>query len=235
MRALYNILFPAMFALSSPYYFFRMWRRGNWQNGFGERFGRYDDRIRQSVSGRDVLWLHAVSVGEINVCVELVRALESVRPNTIFVVSTTTTTGMGELQKKLPASVLKIYYPIDLRKYVHRALETIRPTAIVLVEAEIWTNLIWRATELGIPLFIANARISDRSYPRYRRFGILFRQLFNSFAGVGAQSQEYAYKLLEIGCRKENVQMLGNLKFDTAKLDASKPLDVRGGPHPLDH
>ncbi len=108
MRTLYNILFVAFFVLSSPYYFLRMWRRGNWQAGFDQRFGRYDARFKQAITNRHTLWLHAVSVGEVGVCTQLIRALEPRMPNVKFVVSTTTTTGMSELQRKLPTQVSKI-------------------------------------------------------------------------------------------------------------------------------
>ena len=149
MRTLYNILSTFFFLLSSPYYFWRLLRRGNWWAGFGERFGQYDTKLKQAITNRHNLWLHAVSVGEVNVCAQLIRALEPRMPNLKIVVSTTTTTGMGELQRKLPSHISKIYYPIDLRACVTRALTTIRPVGIVLVEAEIWPNFIWRATSAG--------------------------------------------------------------------------------------
>src|SRR6266568_780714 len=110
-----------------------MRRRGNWQRGFGQRFGKYDSKLKQALTNRDVLWTHAVSVGEVNVCAQLIRALEPRMPNLKIIVSTTTTTGMGELQSKLPTHVGKIYYPIDTRRFVSRALTCIRPEAIVLV------------------------------------------------------------------------------------------------------
>src|SRR5215471_7490639 len=160
MRLLYNILFTIFFTIASPYYFLRMKRRGNWQSGFGQRFGMYDSKLKQAITNRQVLWMHAVSVGEVNLCTQLIRALEPRLPNLKIVVSTTTTTGMGELQKKLPTHISKIYYPIDRRSHVLRALATIRPEAIVLVEAEIWPNFIWRAVEMEIPLFLVNARLS---------------------------------------------------------------------------
>ena len=226
VRTLYNILFTVCFALSSPYYFVRMRRRGNWQKGFAERFGRYDTKLKQAITNRDVLWMHAVSVGEVNVCTQLIRALEPRLPNLKIVVSTTTTTGMGELHRKLPNHIGKIYYPIDHRKFVARALGTIRPEAIVLVEAEIWPNFLWRARDLGMPVFLVNARLSDRSYRGYKRFGFLFRRLFAGLAGVGAQNEADAAKLRQLGCRPEAIRTVGSLKFDAAKLDERRPLDV---------
>ena len=224
MRFWYNILFSIFFVITSPYYFFKMRRRGNWRAGFRQRFGHHDNKIKQSLTNRHVVWLHAVSVGEMNVCVQICRALEARMPNLKFVVSTTTTTGMGELQTRLPARVSKIYYPIDRRKFVARALAAIHPNAIVLIESEIWPNFIWRARSLGTPIFLANARLSHRSYPRYKRFGFLFKDLFGSFTGVGAQNEEDAARLLDLGCRSDAVHVVGNLKFDAVNSDAR--LDV---------
>jgi 3-deoxy-D-manno-octulosonic-acid transferase len=203
-----------------------MWRRGNWLPGFHERFGHYDRRLKQALTNRQTLWLHAVSVGEVNLCLQLIRALEPRLPNLKIVVSTTTTTGMAELQRRLPAHVSKIYYPVDSRKSVARALAVVHPKAIVLVESEIWPNFIWRANQLDIPLFLVNARMSARSFPRYKKFRFLFRSLFASFAGVGAQNETDAARLREIGCRAEAIRVVGNLKFDAAKLDERSPLDI---------
>ena len=226
MRTVYNILFNILFVLSSPYYFWRLQRRGNWRPGFGERFGHYHGGLKQALTNRHVIWIHAVSVGEVNLCTQLIRALEPRVPNAKIVVSTTTTTGMGELRHRLPTHISKIYYPVDRRKCVSRALAIMHPEAIVLVEAEIWPNFIWRAQKLGVPLFLVNARLSDRSYRGYKRFGCLFRSLFASFAGVGAQNEADAARLREIGCRPEAIRVVGNLKFDAARLDERRTLNV---------
>jgi 3-deoxy-D-manno-octulosonic-acid transferase len=226
VRTLYNILFRIFFLLSLPYYFMRMRRRGNWRPGLSERFGKFDVVFKQSITNRQVIWLHAVSVGEVNVCTQLIRALEPRMPNLKIVVSTTTTTGMAELRKKLPSLVAKIYYPVDHRKYVSRALSTVYPEAIVLVEAEIWPNFIWRATEMGIPIFLVNARLSERSYRGYKRLSFLFRPLFASFAGVGAQTEADAARLRELGCRPEAIHVVGSLKFDAAQLETQVTINV---------
>jgi 3-deoxy-D-manno-octulosonic-acid transferase len=226
VRTLYNILFTVFFTLSSPYYFVRMRRRGNWRKGFPERFGKYSTKLKQAITNRHVLWMHAVSVGEVNICTQLIRALEPRLPNLKIVVSTTTTTGMAELHRKLPTHVSKIYYPIDRRACVSRALNTIRPEAIVLVETEIWPNFLWCAHDKGWPVFLVNARLSARSYRGYQRFGFLFKPLFALFTGVGAQTEADAAKLLELGCRPEAIQIVGSLKFDAAKIDERRLLDV---------
>lgn len=226
MRSIYNILFSLFFFLSAPFYFLKMWRRGNWRRGFSQRFGRYSTKIKQAITNRHVIWIHAVSVGEVNVCTQLIRALEPRMPNLKIVVSTTTSTGMGELQRRLPSHIQKIYYPIDRRQWVRRALGSIHPEAIVLVEAEIWPNFLWRAMDQKIPVFLVNARLSKRSWRGYRRFRWLFRPLFAAFAGIGCQNEEDAARLRELGGRPEAVKVVGNLKFDAAKIDERRLTDV---------
>lgn len=226
MRWLYNFFFVIGFVVSAPFYFLKMWRRGNWQTGFAQRFGNHSGRLKQGLTNRTVLWLHAVSVGEVNICTQLIQALEPRAPNLKFVVSTTTSTGMGELQRRLPQHIEKIYYPIDGRKIVRRTLSVIHPSAIVLIEAEIWPNFLWNAADRGIPLFLVNARLSAKSFRGYKRFGFLFRPIFQSFAGVGCQNEEDAARLRQLGFPPDNVHAFGSLKFDAAKLEERRPLDV---------
>jgi 3-deoxy-D-manno-octulosonic-acid transferase len=226
MRTLYEMVFTAGFLLSSPYYFWKMWRRGKWQAQFTQRFGEFTGKTKQAVTNRDVLWLHAVSVGEVNICTQLIRAIEPRLPNIKLVVSTTTSTGMGELQRKLPAHVEKIYYPIDRRRYVQRALKVLRPVAVVLVEAEIWPNFLWCLRDRRIPVFLVNARLSEKSYRGYLRFSRLFRPLFGTLAGVGVQNEDDAARVRQLGCRPEAVRVVGNLKFDAVRLDERRLLDV---------
>src|SRR5713101_1986609 len=226
MKRLYNILFTLFVFFSSPYYFLKMWHRGNWVQGFGERIGRFSSKVKQAVTNRHVLWLHAVSVGEVNVATQLIAVLERRLPNLKIVVSTTTSTGLGELHRKLPSHIQKIYYPIDRREYVSRAILTIHPETIVLVEAEIWPNFLWRAFDLHIPVFLVNARLSARSYQGYKQFGFLFRSLFAGFSGVGCQNEADAERLRSLGCQPEAVRVVGNLKFDAAKIEERRLLNV---------
>ena len=226
MRGLYNFLFTVFLILSAPFYFLKMWRRGNWREGFGQRFGRYSPKLKQTMTNRHIIWIHAVSVGEVNICTQLIRALEPRVPNLKIVVSTTTSTGMGELNRVLPSHIQKIYYPIDRRAYVRRAMRTIHPEAVVLVEAEIWPNFLWTVGDCGIPLFLVNGRLSDRSYRGYKRFRSLFRPLFQTFHGVGCQNEGDAARFRSLGCRPDRVHVVGNLKFDAAKLGERSLIDV---------
>lgn len=226
MRSLYNFLFIFFFCLSAPYYFLKMWRRGHWQRGFSQRFGRYSAKVKQAITNRHVLWIHAVSVGEVNVATQLIRSIETRLPNLKIVVSTTTSTGMAELNRKLPHHIDKIYYPIDRRKFVHRALGTIHPEAVVLVEAEIWPNFLWRAFDKNIPVFLVNARLSERSFRGYKRSKFLFGPIFSRFSGVGCQDEKDAARLRELGFPPGEIRIVGNLKFDAARLEERRTLDV---------
>jgi 3-deoxy-D-manno-octulosonic-acid transferase len=110
--------------------------------------------------------------------------------------------------------------------YVKRAILAIHPEAIVLVEAEVWPNFLWLAQDLDIPTYLVNARLSGRSFRGYRRFGFLFRPLFAAFRGVGCQNEADAERLRKLGCRPEVVRVVGNLKFDAAKLEERRMVDV---------
>ncbi len=226
MRRLYNIFFTVFLVLAAPFYLLKMWRRGNWRRGFAQRFGQFDSRVKQAVTNRQVLWLHAVSVGEVNICTQLIRSLEKRAPGLTIAVSTTTSTGMAELERKLPSHILKIYYPIDRRRWVQRAFSVLHPKGVVLVEAEIWPNFLWRARSLRTPVFLVNARLSKRSFRGYRRFRFLFRPLFASMAGVGCQNEEDRQKLIQLGCKPEAVRVVGNLKYDSARLDERRVVDA---------
>lgn len=226
MRFIYNILFPLGLLVAAPFYWLKMVRRGNWREGFGERFGKYGHKLKVALTNRRVLWLHAVSVGEVNLCTQIIQELEPRLPLHKIVVSTTTSTGMAELQRRLPSHISKIYYPIDRRRHVQRAMGVIHPEAVVLVEAEIWPNFLWTLQRRGKPVFLVNARISDRSFRGYRRFGFLFRPLFASFTAVSAQNEADAARLRELGCRPEAIHVVGSLKFDSAQLEERRLMDV---------
>jgi 3-deoxy-D-manno-octulosonic-acid transferase len=226
MRVAYNILFVLFFWLGEAWHFLKMWRRGNWRAGYGQRFGLYAAEVKATLGQRPVLWLHAVSVGEVGVCLPLLRALEPSLPGFQFVVSTTTSTGMAELRRSLPPHVQAIYYPSDLSLVVRRALNTLRPRAIILVEAELWPNLLWQAQDRDIPLYLVNARLSERSFKGYGRFSSVFRPIFSKFRAVGCQQASDAQRLAALGFPAEAVRTVGNMKFDAAQADAR--LDVPG-------
>jgi 3-deoxy-D-manno-octulosonic-acid transferase len=186
------------------------------------------------------LWLHAVSVGEVQLVARLAEHLQRRLPGQRLVVSTTTTTGMAALRRHLPDEIEKIYYPLDLRRCVRRSLAVVRPRAMILVEAEIWPNFLWHAFELRVPVLLVNARVSERSTRRYRLLAFLFRPLFAGFDLVACASPTDASRLRAVGCRAEALEVVGNLKYDLApwledsRLTINRWLRAAGvGDHPI--
>ncbi len=228
MRWLYNILFSVVFWVASPWLWIKLRRRGAWREAFGQRFGRYHTNALPppSPAGKRV-WLHAVSVGEVNTCLQFVRCLQERCPEMQVVVSTTTNTGMAELRRKLPQGVTPIYFPVDLRRSVRSALDAIRPDAVLLMEREIWPNYLWALQERRIPMMLINARISDRSHRAQRRYGLIFHELYAQAELVAAQSETDAQRLREVGCRPSVVHVLGSMKFDAVPARPTTGLDAR--------
>lgn len=220
---IYRTLFNLGFILSFPYYFRRMARRGGWRDRVGQRIGKYDEAFIKSCRTGKRIWVHAVSVGEVHLTLELIRRLREQFNNCDIIVSATTTTGMGEWKKKLPPEIETCFYPIDRRPWVRQALDAIRPEAIILSEAEVWPNFLWEAAERQIPVFLVNARISEKSYGRYSQFGFLFRPLFQLFARVGTQNASDAERLKRLGCSSTRIKVTGNMKFDAALSGSKHP------------
>ncbi len=227
IRWLYNRFFDLGLMIAAPFYFLKLWRRGGWREDFGQRWGRYNGILKQTLTNREIIWLHAVSVGEVNLCLQLIAALQHRLPFHKIVVSTTTSTGMAELKKRLPGNVSRIYYPIDRHRQVQRALSAIHPQVFVLIESELWPNMIWELQRQGIPYFLVNARISERSFRRYRQAGFLFRSIFNGFRGIAVQTPQDADRLIRLGVRPEALHVTGSLKFDAAIPGGKAPVDAR--------
>lgn len=229
MRWLYNILFSLVFWLASPWLLIKLRRRGAWREAFGQRFGRYaPGAIPPTSPGGKRIWLHAVSVGEVNTCLQLVRCLQQRRADLHLVVSTTTNTGMAELRRKLPPGVTPIYFPVDLRGCVRRALDAVQPDLMLLMEREIWPNFLWELERRGIPLMLVNARLSDHSHRAHLRYSRVFRGLYAQAELVGAQTEADARRLRDVGCVSEAVRVLGSMKFDAVHTAAPAGLDVKG-------
>jgi len=133
---------------------------------------------------------------------------------------------MAELQRLLPPHILRMYYPADFLGGVRRAMTAIQPRAIILVEAELWPNLLHEAIAAKCPLFLINARISERSFGRLKFFAFFFRPIFAEFRGVGCQQPDDAARMIELGFGADAVRMTGNLKFDAAQPGPRAGLDV---------
>ena len=213
MRLLYTLAMAA----AMPFALARLWWRGRaeplYRERIGERFGRY--RLDRS---SPLLWIHAVSVGEARAAEPLVRALGREFADHGLIITCTTAGGRATLKQLYGESVLIAWLPYDLPGTVQGFVEYFRPRLGILMETELWPNLIAQCERNGVPLVLANARLSAKSASGYRRWRSLARPALASLAAVCAQSEADAARLRELGAR--HVEVTGNLKFDVT-LDAA--------------
>jgi 3-deoxy-D-manno-octulosonic-acid transferase len=206
---LYNlILLPILF----PYLAWRLLVRGKSREGLGERFGNVPNLGPAPPDGR--VWVHAVSMGETVAAAPVVAALREALPGAAILVSTTTPTGQAQARRDLPQASLHFYFPFDLPWVTRRVLSRLQPSAIVLMEAEIWPNLLEAARRRGIPVVVANAHLSDRTLRRATRLRPLLAPLFGGISRYLAQSAAIRDRALSLGLLPERVAVSGHTKFD---------------------
>lgn len=213
MMAIYSMLLLLVLVVGAPFWVFRMLTSGRYRVGLAERLGAVPSALRERVAGREVVWIHAVSVGETLAATPLVRELERAHPGWVVAVSTTTETGQELARKRFPASPV-FYLPLDFGFLMRRYLGVLRPRMVILMESELWPNMMVECGRIGLPMVVANARISDRSFPRFMRLRRLWRPLMERVTMFLAQGEETAGRLREIGVSPERVRVTGNLKYD---------------------
>ena len=180
----------------------------------GERFG-LGGRI---AAHRGCVWIHAVSVGEVQAAAPIVKALRSLYPDETIVVTSTTATGAGRVSKAFGGGVVHRYFPFDLPGSVARFLNRIAPRVAIIMETEIWPNLLAECRRRGIPVILANVRLSERSATGYRRFRGLFAPVLRDVAAIAVQSGEDARRIASIGAPPDIIDVTGSTKFDIPML-----------------
>lgn len=220
LRGLYS---AALYLLVPVTLYHLVWR------GFRQRayLQRWDERYASYPQAMPVasLWLHAVSVGEVNAAAPLVNRLRTLRPDLQLVVTTITPTGSERVRALWGDAVTHVYLPYDLPGAVGRFLDRFRPALALIVETELWPNLLFGCRDRGIPAYILNARLSARSLRGYRVLGPLIRRALGSVHRVAAQSEDDARRFLELGALPERMQVTGNLKFDMVAVDTGAFVD----------
>lgn len=219
MLILYSLALLLVIALGAPWWLFRMATSGKYREGLTERFGKVPRRLRQ-LDGSRVVWVHAVSVGEVLAGSRLAEELEARLARSggqrahdawRIMISTTTRTGQALARQRFGAERV-FYFPLDFGWSVRAWLRALQPKLLVLMETEFWPRMLVECRRTGIPVAVVNARISDRSWPRYRRLASLWRRVLSGLAIVLAQSDLDAERLKALGA--ENVRVAGNLKYD---------------------
>lgn len=209
---IYNLLSIVLVFPVIAYHLYRSISRGR-PPALAERFGFISGEELSRIRNRPVIWLHAVSVGESIAARPLLKALRARYPDHAILVSNTTETGRG-IASSFPEKDLCIYFPFDFLPAVHRALNSIRPVLVIIMETEIWPNFTREATSRNIPVILANGRISDRSFGRYLFFSWFFRQALQLFSMLCMQTETDRERMVAIGAPHERTVRSGNLKYD---------------------
>jgi 3-deoxy-D-manno-octulosonic-acid transferase len=214
IRFIYNLLWPIGLLFFLPGYFIKMIRRGGYREKFGQRLGIYDRELRTRLSKQESTWLHAVSVGEVNIAFKLVHALRALEPDLRCILTTTTTTGFALASRNAPPWIEVMYTPLDYWPVMRRAFSVIRPTRILLIEAEVWPNLVALAWESRIPAALVNARLSPRSESRFRRFRFFVAPTFRRLNLVCAQELKDVDRWAMLGVARDRIRAVGSIKYD---------------------
>jgi 3-deoxy-D-manno-octulosonic-acid transferase len=222
----YNVALLAGLVASAPWWLWKMATTHKYREGMAERLGKTPARLAALAGKRPIIWVHAVSVGEVLSVARMVKTLDAALPDYFVVVSTTTRTGQ-ELARERFGRERVFYNPLDLPWAVRACLNSLQPQLLVLAETEFWPNLLSGCTRRRIPVAVVNARVSDRSWPRYRKLRRFWRPFLSRMSRVLAQSETDAQRLKAIGCLPERVTVAGNLKFDVRaaeEADATRRL-----------
>ena len=214
MYLLYSALLAAGLLLSIPYWLLKRLRHGKYSAGLRERLGKVPPRLLSEPS-RPAIWAHAVSVGEVLAVSGLVEELRRRLPEYRILLSTTTDTGQKLARTRFGEDDV-FYFPLDFAFAVRPYLEQLQPSFIVLAETEFWPNFLRLAHHSGTRVAVVNARISDRSFPRYLRFRPLLSRVLRNVDLFLAQTDADAQRLKQIGASPDRVQVTGNLKYDVA-------------------
>lgn len=222
----YNVALLAGLVASSPWWLWRMATTQKYREGLAARLGRVPSQLRNLQRERPVIWLHAVSVGEVLAVGRLVQELAAAFPKHRLFISTTTAAGQALARERFGADRV-FYCPLDLPWAVRAYINALNPELLILTETEFWPNLLNACFRRSIPVAVVNARISDRSWPRYRILRKLWRPILSQLGRVLAQTATDANRLIALGCRRDCVTISGNLKFDvraTVEADATRIL-----------
>lgn len=211
---LYNLLLPFVLLLGLPAFIIKGVRRGGLARNFAQRLGFFSPDFKYRIKDRKPVWIHAVSVGEIFIALKLIEALRRTSPGLCVVLSTTTTTGYRLAAEKADENLLVIHNPVDLPWIAYQVIQAIDPAIFVLIEAEIWPNLVGLLKRRGVSVLLVNARLSPRSEGRYGRVRPLIAPVFSLLDGVTVPYPEDAARWAALGVAPERILVTGSIKFD---------------------
>jgi 3-deoxy-D-manno-octulosonic-acid transferase len=217
---LYSLALAVGMLLSLPYWLYQILRRGKYRAGLAERMGTVPARLTAQTGSKPLIWVHAVSVGEVLAVSRMIEEMRRALPHYRVVVSTTTDTGQALARARFGEENV-FYFPMDFASAIRPYLLALRPELVVLAETEFWPNFLRLAHASGADIVVVNARISDRSWPNYRRFRWALRRVLAHIDLFLAQTPEDSARLQSIGADAKRVKVTGNLKFDMSLPEPS--------------
>ncbi|MBN1807398.1 MAG: 3-deoxy-D-manno-octulosonic acid transferase [Sedimentisphaerales bacterium] len=214
MRIILDLLYVLAAVAYSPKIIYRAIKHKRYRTGWDHRFGK----ISRKNPNKKCIWLHAVSVGEVNAAKTIIKELENKFRDFEIVLSTTTDTGFARATNLFSKNHQVFYFPFDFSWIMQRAFNNIKPALCLLLELEVWPNFVRIAQQSEIPVIVVNGRMSDKSYPTYRKIKPIARKIFSKVTLTLTQTEEYARRFKELGCPEEKVIVTGSLKYDTAQI-----------------
>lgn len=226
MMVVYSALFLAVLVLGAPYWLLRMATSGRYRAGLTQRLGLVPLRLYVLIRLREVIWIHAVSVGEVLAATRLVAELSATLGDEwVVVVSTTTATGQMLAQERFGTARV-FFYPLDIGWAVRAYLKVLQPRMLVLMESELWPRMLVECGRTGVPVAVVNARVSDRSFARGMRVRAIWGRALRRVTLFLAQSGEDARRLVAMGAREESMRVAGNLKYDVRAPKQSRVVEL---------
>jgi 3-deoxy-D-manno-octulosonic-acid transferase len=224
MYFLYSIFLSLACLALLPYFLYQAFCNKKYLNNFRERLGNLPEALHSD--GRPTIWIHAVSVGETLAAHPLVNALRERFPEHRLIFSTTTATGQAVARSRISEADGFCYYPFDWQFSVRKALDTIQPNAIVLMESELWPNFLRECNAREIPVVVANGRVSDRSFRRSQKFAFWFRRMTANVTRFLMQSETDATRIQALGATPEQTLVSGNIKYDIGQTKDAATMDT---------
>lgn len=221
----YSLLLSLAFIIMLPYFAFEAFVKRKYLSNFSERLGNLPGG--SAPDDRPVIWIHAVSVGEALAALPLVRAVHERFPQHRIVFSTTTLTGQLVARSRVAEAERFCYFPFDWRFSVRRALDSIKPQVVILMESELWLNFLSECRERKIPVIVANGRISDRSFSRSLKFGFFTSRLYRLVSRFEMQGEADAQRARALGAPAERVFVSGNIKYDIGEAAGAGSSDAK--------
>ena len=214
MRILIDFIYLLAAIGYSPIVIYRAVRHKRYRTGWDQRFGK----ITRKFPEKKCIWLHAVSVGEVNAAKTVIIGLQNKFPDFEIVISTTTDTGYARATNIFGENFKVFYFPFDFSWSMSRAFHNIRPAICLLMEQEVWPNFVRIAQQTNIPVIVVNGRISDKGFARYKKLKPIAKIIYRKVTLILTQTQQYAQRFRELGCPDERVIVTGSLKYDTAQI-----------------